>query len=259
MLKEAALFRAAAEAGVPVPELLDASDDPSILGSSFLVCAHVDGETIPRKILRDPEFAEARPKLARQCGEVLARLHSIDPSTIEGLEDQDQVAQYRGVLDNLAEPHPTFELAFKWLEANRPAGNRHTVVHGDFRNGNLIIGPDGLRAVIDWELAHTGDPMEDLGWLCVKSWRFGVVDRVVGGFGDVDTLLGFYERAGGRRVTPEELRFWIVLGTLKWGVICIAQCFTHLNGVVRSVELATLGRRVAEMEWDILAVLDGGW
>jgi aminoglycoside phosphotransferase (APT) family kinase protein len=251
MLREASLFRAAREVGVAVPDLIDASDDPAVLGSSFLVVEHVDGETIPRKILRDPEYAEARPKLARQCGEVLARLHTIDPHSIdEGLEGQDQVAPYRAVLDNVGEPHPTFELAFRWLEANRPTGNRHTVVHGDFRNGNLIVGPDGLRAVIDWELAHTGDPMEDLGWLCVKAWRFGV-DRPVGGFGTYDDLAAGY----GDDVDLEALRWWEILGTLKWWIMCIMQAFAHTSGMRRSVELAAIGRRVCEQEWDLLEAL----
>ena len=113
--------------------------------------------------------------------------------------------------------------------------------------------------MLDWELAHLGDPVEDLGWLCVKSWRFGVTDKLVGGFGAVPDLLNAYERAGGRAVDEDTLRFWIALGTLKWGVICVGQAFTHLNGLVRSVELATLGRRVAETEWDLLDILDGGW
>ena len=250
MTREAALLRAAAAAGVPVPELVDASDDPSVLGAPFLVAEHVDGETIPRKILRDPEFAEARPKLARQCGEILARLHTVDPRQIEGLEDTDQVAQYRGVLDNLGEPHPTFELAFRWLEDNRPSGSRHTVVHGDFRNGNLMIGPEGVRAVLDWELAHAGDPMEDLGWLCVKSWRFGV-DLPVGGFGAYEDLAAGY----GDEVDLEALRWWEVLGTLKWGIMCIMQTFAHTSGMRRSVELAAIGRRVCEVEWDLLELL----
>jgi aminoglycoside phosphotransferase (APT) family kinase protein len=253
MLREADLFRAAAGAGVPVPELLDASDDASIVGSSFLVMAHVDGETIPRKILRDPEFAEARPKLARQCGEVLARLHSIPVEAVPGLEEQDQVAQYRAVLDGLAQPHPTFELAFRWLEDHRPASPRRAVVHGDFRNGNLIVGPEGVRAVLDWELAHAGDPMEDLGWLCVKSWRFGV-DLPVGGFGTYDDLLEGY----GGDVDREALRWWEVLGNLKWGIMCIMQAVTHTSGAVRSVELAAIGRRVCEVEWDLLELLPSG-
>jgi aminoglycoside phosphotransferase (APT) family kinase protein len=114
-------------------------------------------------------------------------------------------------------------------------------------------------AVLDWELAHLGDPIEDLGWLCVKSWRFGNNDQIVGGFGDLDALLDAYERAGGTRPTLDTMRFWVVMGTLKWGVICVAQSFSHLSGLIRSVELATLGRRVAEMEWDLLGLLEGGW
>jgi aminoglycoside phosphotransferase (APT) family kinase protein len=250
MLREADLFRAAAKAGVPVPELLDASDDASIVGSSFLVMAHVDGETIPRKILRDPEYAAARPLLARQCGEVLARLHSIPLEEVPGLEDQDQVAQYRAVLDGVGQPHPAFELAFRWLEDNRPASSRRAVVHGDFRNGNVIVGPEGLRAVLDWELAHAGDPMEDLGWLCVKAWRFGVA-LPVGGFGTYEELIEGY----GGDVDREALRWWEILGTLKWGIMCIMQAVTHTSGAVRSVELAAIGRRVCENELDLLELL----
>jgi len=158
------------------------------------------------------------------------------------------------MLDGFAQPHPTFELALRWLDDHRPPTTGAAVVHGDFRNGNLIVGPDGLRAVLDWELAHVGDPMEDLGWLCVKAWRFGV-DRPVGGFGERADLYGAYGRASGRVVDPDVVRWWEVLGTLKWGVMCIAQAFTHLSGTVRSVELATIGRRVCENEWDLLELI----
>lgn len=254
MGREATLFRAASRAGVPVPRLVDASDDPSILGSAFLVMERLEGETIPRKILRDPEYAKARPLLAAQCGEILARLHSIPLEEVPGLEGEDQVTQYRAVLDGLGQPHPTFELAFRWLERNRPPSTRTTVVHGDFRNGNLIIGPEGVRAVLDWELAHAGDPMEDLGWLCVKSWRFGVAPPV-GGFGSYDDLVGAYEAAGGGPVDREALQWWEVLGNLKWGIMCILQTTTHTSGAIRSVELAAIGRRVCEVEWDLLETL----
>jgi aminoglycoside phosphotransferase (APT) family kinase protein len=131
-----------------------------------------------------------------------------------------------------------------------------TLVHGDFRNGNLIVGADGLRAVLDWELAHIGDPLEDLGWLCVKSWRFGSPHRV-GGFGDVDQLLDAYAQASGRRIDPQALSWWEVMGTLRWGIICILQAANHLSGAVRSVELAAIGRRVCEVENDLLLLLDG--
>ena len=259
---EFSLLEATAAAGVPVPRvrvLLGPDDD---LGHGF-VMDRVDGETIPRRILRDDAYASARPLLAGQCGEIAARIHGTDVATLPELPVQgavSQIAQYRESLDTFDEPHPAFELGLRWLaEHAPPAPDAPALVHGDFRNGNLIVGPEGVRAVLDWELAHLGDPTEDLGWLCVKSWRFGVADKYVGGFGDVAQLLDAYECAGGTRVDEETLRWWVALGTLKWGVICIAQAFTHLTGVVRSVELATLGRRVAEMEWDLLDILDGGW
>jgi aminoglycoside phosphotransferase (APT) family kinase protein len=256
------LLEATAAAGVPVPRvrvLLGPGDD---LGDGF-VMDRVDGETIPRRILRDDMYAGARPRLAAQCGEIAARIHATDMATLPELPVQSaafQIAQYRENLDGFGEPHPAFELGLRWLADNAPPDAAEpTLVHGDFRNGNLIVGPDGVRAVLDWELAHLGDPVEDLGWLCVKSWRFGIADKLVGGFGDVPKLLDAYERVSGRRINEDTLRWWVALGTLKWGVICIAQAFTHLTGVLRSVELATLGRRVAEMEWDLLDILDGGW
>ncbi|MCU1427435.1 MAG: putative aminoglycoside phosphotransferase [Actinomycetia bacterium] len=256
------LLRAARAAGVPVPRVRLLFTDADELGAGFMM-DRIEGETIARKILRDDEYAPARPLLAAQCGTIAAHIHAIDIAplpTLAVLGAAAQVQQYRDTLDLFGEPHPAFELALQWLEHHAPADpSEPRLVHGDFRNGNFIVGADGIRAVLDWELAHLGDPVEDLGWLCVKSWRFGVVDRVVGGFGDVDALLGAYEAAGGGAVTPDALRYWIVFGTMKWGVICISQAFTHLNGVVRSVELATLGRRVAEMEWDVLRLLDGGW
>jgi aminoglycoside phosphotransferase (APT) family kinase protein len=248
---EEALLRAAAAAGVPVPAIVAGGD-------GYLVTEHVEGETIARRILRDDVYAPARAVLAAQCGDALARIHSIPASSVAGLRGGDQVAMFRDVLDSTGQPHPAFELAFRWLEANRPSptpgGDR--VVHGDFRNGNLIVGPDGLRAVLDWELAHLGDPMEDLGWLCVKAWRFGVPSKLVGGFGDLDDLLSAYSSASGLDVDPEVVRWWEILGTLKWGIMCIVQAFTHLSGAARSVELAAVGRRVCENEWDLLELLD---
>jgi aminoglycoside phosphotransferase (APT) family kinase protein len=247
MTLERAVLDAAAKAGVPVPEVVDGD-------ASSIVMQRLEGETIPRRILRDEAYAAVRPELAAQCGRVLAALHRIPVDDVPGLEQADQVAQFRELLDTFGEPHPTFELAFRWLDANRPASDRVTVVHGDFRNGNLIVGPDGVRAVLDWELVHAGDPMEDLGWLCVKSWRFGEA-LPVGGFGTYDQLVDAYEEAGGGRVDRDALRWWETLGTLKWGIMCILQTVTHTSGAVRSVELAAIGRRVCEVEWDLWRLL----
>ncbi len=255
MAVEASMLRAAADAGVPVPPLVSASGEEGDLGAGYLVSRFVDGETIARKILRDEEFAEAREPLAADCGRALAAIHSIPTDAVPGLQGTDQVAQYRQVLDDFGDPHPTFEHAFRWLEANRPPASGDAVVHGDFRLGNLMVGPDGLEAVIDWELAHVGDPMEDLGWLCTRAWRFGS-PLPVGGVGPYEQLFDAYEQASGRPVDREVARWWEVLGTLKWGIMCIMQARAHLEGLSRSMELAAIGRRVCENEHDLLLLLE---
>jgi aminoglycoside phosphotransferase (APT) family kinase protein len=259
MAMEARLLKAAASAGVAVPRVLVVSDDADVVGSSFLIMERIDGETIPRRILRDDAYAAARPQLAGQCGRILARIHAIDPAAFADLPAEDPVGDYRTHVDALAQPHPAFELGLRWLEARRPPPSPSRVVHGDFRNGNLIVGPDGVRAVLDWELAHRGDPIEDLGWLCVRAWRFGVADRRVGGFGDVDDLVAAYEDQSETLVDRDALEWWEAMGTLKWGVMCIIQAATHTAGLVRSVELAAIGRRVCENERDLLDLLPAPW
>ena len=260
MATEVALLRAARAAGVPVPGVVlsgaEVDGDAGLLGRSWMVVERIEGETIPRKILRDEEFAAARPLLTAQCGRALAAVHRIDSGSVSGLDPTDQFERFRELLDAMTEPHPAFELGFRWLDRNRPPVRADTVVHGDFRNGNLVVGPDGLRAVLDWELAHLGDPLEDLGWLCVRAWRFGAPPRV-GGFGDVDELVAAYEAASGSAgtVDREALAWWEAMGTLKWGVMCMLQAATHLSGTVRSVELAAIGRRVCEVEHDLLLLL----
>ena len=251
---EAALLRAAAGAGVPVPALVTSGDAASPVGSAFVIVEHVEGETLPRHILRDVEAAGTGAALAAQCGRVLADIHAIAPASVPGLAGGDPLEQLRGLLDVLGQPHPAFELAMRWLAGARPPRSGEAVVHGDFRNGNLIVGPEGIRAVLDWELAHRGDPLEDLGWLCVKAWRFGSA-LPVGGFGTRAQLVGAYEEATGSTVDADALFWWEVLGTLRWGVICIVQVMTHVTGAVRSVELAAIGRRVCEVEWDLLELL----
>jgi aminoglycoside phosphotransferase (APT) family kinase protein len=242
MATEADLIRAAGAVGVPVAEIVATGGDDG-LGAPWLVAERVEGETIPRRILRDDALVDARAALTGQCGAALAALHSVDPDSVDGLHELDQVQQFRELVDTLGQPHPAFELGFRWLEEHRPPPSGRAVVHGDFRHGNLIVGPDGLRAVLDWELAHLGDPLEDLGWLCVRAWRFGGPGPV-GGFGEREDLYAAYEAAGGRTVDPEIARWWEVLGTLKWGVMCIIQTATHLTGQSRSMELAAIGRRV---------------
>jgi aminoglycoside phosphotransferase (APT) family kinase protein len=154
-----------------------------------------------------------------------------------------------------SQPRPVFELALKWLRDNDPGPSAEiTLVHGDFRHGNLIIGADGIRAVLDWELAHLGDPMEDLGWICVNSWRFGEIDKPVGGFGTREELFAGYE-ATGRRADPARVMFWEVMGTLRWGVMCCGMMQRFRTSPERSIERAMIGRRASETEIDLLRLL----
>ena len=255
METEARLIRLAGEARAPVPAVVHVLDEDDDLGSGF-VMARVEGESLAPRILRDPAYAQARPLLARQLGEAAARIHAVEGaddlplvSAAEALEKADET--YRRVCG----PRPVMEWTLRWLADHLPPPDGPVaVVHGDLRNGNIMVGPEGLRAVLDWEGVHRGDPMEDLGWLCVTSWRFGEVDKPVGGFGSREALFEGYEAAGGAPVDADRVRFWEVMGVLRWGLICASMADAFSKGD-RSVEMAAIGRRVSETELDLLAML----
>ena len=253
MSREARLIGQARAAGLAVPEVLLATDEPGPLGTAALVMRRVEGETIARRILRDAGYREARTVLVRQVAEFAAGLHALPVPA--DLPAPYPVAGLRAELASFEQTSPVFELALRTLEASPPPARRPAIVHGDLRLGNLIVGPRSLRAVIDWELTHVGNPAEDLGWFCVKAWRFGA-EAPAGGLGSREELLAAYRAAGGAGITAEELRWWEILGTLRWGVICMSQAWAHLSGAHRSVELAAVGRRVCEQEWDLLLLLD---
>ena len=250
---EAAAIEAARAQGVAAPRVRLVLDDGYVMD-------RLEGETIARKILRDDAFAQARPKLAYQCGEILARIHKVDTAPLAHLlpvvDGPTQLQGYRDTYDAFDYPHPVFELAFQWLEPRMKAGARQTLVHGDFRHGNLLISPKGVAAALDWELTHIGDPLEDIGWVCTNSWRFGVAEKVVGGFGDLPDLLRGYEDAGGGRIDEEDVRTWIVYGSLKWGIMCMKMYQGFLAD--RSVERAAIGRRSSETEIDLINLIIGG-
>ncbi|MGD0394714.1 MAG: phosphotransferase family protein [Acidimicrobiales bacterium] len=250
---EAGLLRAARGVGVPVPDVVAAGTADG-LPPGWLVVERLAGETIPRRILRDEGLAAVRPALVDQTARALAAIHAIDPATIPGLPPTDPLGRPLDFLDGLHEVRPVIELGARWLAHGRPPDDERVVVHGDFRMGNFLIDATGLRAVLDWELAHQGDPAEDIGWLCARAWRFGGPGRV-GGFGDVDRFLATYADAGGRTVDADRIRWWEAYATVKWAVVCLLQASTHLSGATRSVELAALGRRVCESEWDLLALM----
>lgn len=262
---EFAVLRAAYEEGVPVPEVMWLSDDPAILGAAFFIMERIEGETLARRLLRDEVYADARKAMPAQLASILAQIHRIDVAKhkLDFLAQsgdnaaRSEVQRYQEIFRNLAlEPHPAFELAFRYLLERVPATPRQTLVHGDYRIGNVVFGPEGVRSILDWELAHLGDPMEDLGWICVRAWRFGEDTKPMGGLGSREEFFRAYEKASGGPVDRQAVRFWEVFGNLRWGIITIGQARTHLDGLVRSVELASLGRRTAETELELLNLIE---
>ncbi len=246
--------------GVPAPEPSFEFVPDDQLGRGY-VTAFVSGESMPRRLLDEPRFEGARAELPAQCAKTLATLHAIDPQLVAFLDEQpesrDPLGAQLAQLDRYREAHPALELALRWLEAHRPLTARRQVVHGDFRTGNLLVSERGLEAVLDWECAHLGSGHEDLAWLCLRSWRFGHVDRPVGGFGDREALYAAYEQASGTTVDRDEVRWWEVYGLVRWSILNVLQAFGHEFEQRRSVAFAACGRNACLSEYDLLMTLAG--
>lgn len=254
---EARVQAAARAAGAPVPHVLIADDSVATLGNPFLICEEIKGETIVRRIQRQLD-EPGRERLLRQSAQAVAAIHRADAND-PGLTREDPIGEWRMRLDGMGDTTATFEWAFRWLTANQPPDSPAVLVHGDYRMGNLIVDESGLAAVLDWELVHVGAAYEDLAWFCVRAWRFGApATHGAGGLGSIESFLRAYEEAGATTVDRVAFHWWLVLATLRWGVICRYQAERHLSGQTRSVELATIGRRVCENEWDLLDLLDRG-
>lgn len=254
---EAEVIAAAAAHGVPAPELVRVCTPEDGLGEAY-VMRRVAGETLGKRIATDPAFAPARALLARQCGAALARIHATPaPAALATLDASATLASYEATWRASGAVRPAIEAAFRWLDRRLPEADALTLVHGDFRNGNLMVDPDaGLAAVLDWELAHLGDPAEDLGWLCTNSWRFGQTAKRVGGFGDLPDLLAGYEEAGGAPISPARIDVWQLLGSLKWGVMTTVMHARWASDPAAGPERAVIGRRLSECEADIVAIME---
>lgn len=254
---EAQVVLAVHGCNVPVPEVryvLAAEDE---LGEGFLM-QRIAGATLPSKILRDPALASVRSRLASQLGSIAAAIHAVDLSRLPQLpllDAQRQVQHLHSQYHAQETPRPVFELAFRWLREHLPPAVTPVLVHGDYRHGNLIVGEQGVHAVLDWELAHIGDPVEDLAWLCIPPWRFGELDQPVGGFGTREDLLAAYESASGMSIDRVRLEWWDVLGSLRWGVMCADMPKWLRSGRDTSIERALISRRASESELDLLRLL----
>jgi aminoglycoside phosphotransferase (APT) family kinase protein len=250
-------------AGVAVPRPYWLADgEERIAGSAAFLMERVAGEAIGRRVVRESAFADARAALPAQMAQQLARIHAVDPAELPFLiapaanPALDAVERLDGQLRAIGEPHPALDIGLRWLRRAAPARERLVVVNGDYRIGNILVGPEGLRAVLDWEFAHLGDPIADIGWACVRAWRFGQDHLRFGGVGVLEPFLDAYAAAGGERVTPEQVFYWEVLGNLGWAIGALAQAQRHLRGQERSVELASLGRICADMELELLNLIE---
>ena len=254
---EARIQKEVIKVGAPVPLILAVSKNEEELGDSYIM-HFVEGESIARKILRDKEYKKALPILAYQCGEAIAKIHNVDINNFSFLPRkpaEDQLEDLYSTYQSFEQPSPVFEYAYLWLKEQNFGNFQESLVHGDFRLGNIIVNAEGLQSIIDWELAHIGNPLQDLGWVCGNSWRFGKNEKVVGGFGELEDLLEGYNSVSKLKVDKEMVRCWQVFGTFRWGVICLIQAYAHLNGTINSIEKAAIGRRVSETEIDIVDLL----
>jgi aminoglycoside phosphotransferase (APT) family kinase protein len=254
------VMAAAFRHGLPTPEPIFEYDVEDGMGAGF-VTAFVAGETMPKRILNDPGLAAARGALAGQLGAFLAGLNAIPLEEVAFLaktpDSADAVAAQRQRFDAYAEAHPAVELGLRWLETHRPPERRRVLVHGDFRNGNFMVGPAGLIAVLDWECSHLGSGPEDFGWISTRSWRFGRNDLPVGGFSHREALHAGYVAAGGEPVDLDEVRYWEVFGLVRWAIINMMQAHGHVFGGRRSVVFAACGRNTSQIEYDLLMTLRG--
>jgi aminoglycoside phosphotransferase (APT) family kinase protein len=245
--QEFRVLEAMHEAGVRVPEPVAYLGD--VEGREAFAMERVEGETIGRRIVRGDHRG-----LPVELGEELARIHAVEP--LPFLEEGDIVERFVAELDSVGEPHPAIEYGLQWLRGRLPDSGNRVFLHGDWRVGNLVVGPDGLVSVLDWEFAHVGDPLDDLAWPLVRAWRFGRDDLRLGGIGEVEPYLEAYAAASGREVAVEDLYAWEVLGNVKWATGCLTQSRRHLRGQDRSVEYAVLGRMAAEIEYELLDLIE---
>ena len=247
--EEFEVLGAAAEAGVKAPRPIAYLGE--LGGREAFAMQFVEGETIGRRIVRNPPAG-----LETQLAEELAKIHAIPRERLPFLRGGDILERFYGELDSVGDPHPAIEYGLWWLREHRPEPLPDVVTHGDFRIGNVVVSERGLEYLLDWEFAHLSDPREDLAWPIVRAWRFGADERRLGGVGELPPYLERYAELTGREVPPEELDWWEVLGNVKWAVGCLTQCRRHLTGIDRSVEYAVLGRMAAEMEYELLHLLD---
>lgn len=255
---EAELIALAETAGVPVPTVHAVTDHLPGVGAPAMVVSRAEGRTIPRHVIRGVQTPADGDALAHQCGTALARLHAIPRDSVPAAVDTTLSDTFTDLqeqrLDLLPAPHPAIRFGIAWLRAHPVDDPAPALVHGDFRNGNIVVDDRGLVAVLDWEVAQVSDPMQDLAWLCLRTWRFGSDHRPVGGFGSFEALIDGYRGAGGT-YREDAFRWWSIARSVWWAIGLAGQAAAFTSGLTDAIVLAASGRRVPELEHDLLTLI----
>ena len=252
------MLRLAEQVGVPVPA---SSPCPTTSPASVPRARRQPHRRTHRAshILRGLTDEAAGESLARQCGEALARLHTIGeaqaPASLPRLSHSAYVDDLEAKLDALDDARPAVRAGLAWLRANPIPEAPITLVHADFRNGNMIVDDNGLAAVLDWELAQVTDPMQDLAWMCLRTWRFGNDAKPVGGLICRALRSGYEARAVAGAPTPFTGGRW---RCAWWAIGLAGQAAAFTSGLTDAITLAASGRRVPELEYDLLRLITDG-
>lgn len=256
---QAQLIRLARDGGVSAPVVPGELAVADGLGEGFLM-ERARGETLPHKILDAPAMQDAAARLSEQCAGELAAIHALPvaaaPASLIVTTPADLLAEQAATYDRLGGAIAIYDYALGWLERHCPEPAEPALLHGDFRMGNLVVDESGITAVLDWELAHVGDPLEDLAYLCTPSWRFGHWRQEAGGFASRDAFLSAYEAATGRMVDRARFDWWLVYNTLWWGICCLRMGHSWRDGTMPTLERPIIGRRVSEVEIDLLLLFE---
>ncbi|MDO8615664.1 MAG: phosphotransferase family protein [Dehalococcoidia bacterium] len=254
--------------GIPVPRMFWLENDGAWLDRPFFVMERIDGcETSPTKVLMDPQFFPGRARLAEDFVQILARIHALDWSraglaTLGVPKDAascaiTQIEAWEAVVDRDAlEPQPVLRAAFRWLRRHLPReAQRIVLVHADYRTGNFLCAPDGqIKGILDWELTHLGDPLEDVAWAAIRPWRW-LGNELVGGLMERRDYYRRYEAASGLSVDEESVRFWEVLGNVKLAAIFLTGAHSFCDGRTRSPMMAFLSRNNSRLELEIMDLM----
>lgn len=258
--------------GVKTPKPYWLETDKDVIGSPFYFMERISGKATGRYVVKDSSLNKVRKAFTEELAENLTKIHRITPVNCNDDDLRKSLKRHAGDLPNsialdavqelrdqtikLQEPHAAMELILNWLEKNAMPTEEEVLIHGDFRTGNFMVSPDGLHGIVDWEFAHWGDRHEDVAWLCMRDWRFGKLNKEAGGFADRSEFYSLYEKYSGKKLDPKKVVYWEIMGNIRWALGSAQQAERHLSGADKGIELAAIGRRTCEMEYEAMRLIE---